>query len=798
MSLRSAFLRNVGVAAGAASALAVGALGYALRRPLPQVDGEVRVRGVSAQVEIVRDRWGVPHIYGRDANDACFGLGYAHAQDRLWQMDLNRRIARGELSEVFGAVALDVDRFFRRVGLHRAARREWDALDGETRASLEAYSAGANAAIDALIASGRLPVEYALLRFQPRRWQPLDSLSFGRYMAFTQSPNWETELIRSRLIARLGYLGAAALEPDVWQAESDAIPRLADWGPPDFTEVESPLSGLAGPPGSNNWVVSGARSSTGKPLLATDPHLFPRVPAVFYEAQIAGGVDLNVAGATLPGAPGVVIGHNRDIAWGVTSSMVDVQDFFVERLDPGSHRRTEFAGRWEAGTVVREEIVVKGRAKPFLEEVLITQRHGPLVTPTPALPDEHRPLALRSSVLEGGETAVPLMMLNRAQSWEQFREALSHWSTPSLNMVYADVAGNIGYQMCGQIPIRARGEGLVPSPGWGGQYEWTGWIPFAELPSVLNPPDGLWATANHRTTLGSRHFFTREYIGPHRYRRIRGVLEARERHSAVDFSALQADLVTLAGREVAQHLAQNLNPRVPLERRAVDALRRWDGRATEDSAAAAIYHMFVQSLLAELHGPALGDMLPAIFGEGPHPVAGPVTSFYFLYVERALATVRRWAAGDAAAEEGQAVERAFAATVRDLAGRFGPNLDEWQWGKLHTLKLEHALSVQKPLGVLLDIPPFRTGGDAETVRAVGLRPNSLEAGGPTAGYRLIADTADWDASLSCIPGGQSGQRGSPHYADQVEDWRRVAYHPLTFTRPAVLRHARHTLRLTKD
>ena len=786
-------LNRLGVAAGATGAVAAGAFGYLLRRPLPPLDGELRLKGLSAPVEIVRDRWGIPHISARDPLDAFFAQGFCHAQDRLWQMELTRRLTAGRLAEVFGKLALDVDRFQRRLGLHRAAQREWDTADADLRDTLRAYAAGVNACLDGLVAAKKLPPEFVLARFQPEPWQPVDTLGFARYLAYSQTPNWESELVRSRLIARLGYAAASSLEPDVWQPDSDALPRLEDWGPPEAPEPgELPPIALAGGPGvSNAWAVSGARSSTGKPLLANDPHMFPRLPSVFYEAHLAAGGELNVAGASAPGAPGVIIGHNRHIAWGITASMADAADLYVERLDPGDSRRTEFAGRWESGTLVREVIPVKGRAKPWTEDVLITSRHGPLLTPTPSLADEHRPLAMRSMVLEAESAASAILAINRAASWDEFRAAASRWGTPTMNLTYADTDGNIGYQMVGSVPVRERGEGLVPSPGWTGQYEWRGTIPFDELPRAFNPSDGLWANANQHVATSSPHFFSREFIDPARYQRIRQVLESKTRHSAVDFGALQADEVSLPARRVAAVLVEHVRPRRRPEARALDELRRWDGRVSADSPAASIYEVFRNELVRARHAEAVGDLLPVLHGVGPHPLVGATNSQYFLQTYRVLHFVEN-NPGD------PAVQRAFQASVAWLSRKLGPNVGMWQWGRLHQLRLEHALSARKPLGVLFDIPSFPWSGDLETVRAGGSWPGEYRAVGPISAYRFIADCGDWDNSLSCIPGGQSGQRGSPHYADQVDAWRRVAYHPLSFTRPAIARVQRHTLRLVPE
>jgi penicillin amidase len=394
-------------------------------------------------------------------------------------------------------------------------------------------------------------------------------------------------------------------------------------------------------------------------------------------------------------------------------------------------------------------------------------------------------------VLEAPSAAAALLDINRATNWDEFRAAASRWGTPAMNVTYADADGNIGYQMVGHVPIRERGEGLVPSPGWSGQYEWRGSIPFDDLPRAFNPSDGLWANANHNVARQSRYFFGREFIDPARYQRIREVLESKTRHSAVDFGVLQADQVSLPARRIAAVLVEHVTPTGRLERAALDELRRWDGRVSADSAAAAVYEVFRNELIRARHADLVGDLFPALLGVGAHPLLAPVNSHYFLQTQRVLAFVE-------STPEDAAVAEAVRASVAFLADRFGSDVGRWQWGRLHQLRLEHALSIRKPLGVIFNPPGFAWGGDLETVRAGGSWPASFDASGPISAYRFIADCGDWDASLSCIPGGQSGQRGSPHYADQVDTWRRVGYHPLSFTRPAIARVQRHSLRLVPD
>lgn len=810
-----------GFAGSLAGALAAGLLGGFMRRPLPRLDGEVWVAGLSAPVEIARDHWGVPHILAQTEEDAFFGQGYCHAQDRLWQMELNRRIARGQLAEIFGAEALDLDRFTRRLGCHRAAAQDLASLDARTRLCLKAYTSGVNACQDDLLSARKLPVEFTLTRSSPRTWEVLDTLAFGRYFAFTQSPNWATELVRSRFIAHLGRAGAAALEPDIWSAAGDAVPRLQDRGPATFPRPKTAILQPGGPGGSNAWVVAGARSTTGRPLLATDPHLAASLPNAWYEAHLVGGPELNVAGATLPGVPGVAIGHNVHLAWGLTVSYADTADLYLERLDASQPARLLFRNHWEEADVVKEIILVRGRTRPWVEEVLISRRHGPLLTPTPALPGEDRPLSLRAMALEAPLPATALLALNRARDVDELREALRSWGTPSFDVVYADVHGNIGHQLIGNVPVRGRGEGLAPVPGWTGEYEWVDRVPYDELPRTRNPADGLWASANHDLSAGASAFIGRDFDSPARFQRIRQVLESRVRHSALDFAALQADEVSLPAREAAAIVAGWPTPADRLARRAQSLLQGWDGRLGADSEAAAVFEVFVEELIAARFGQALGPLFTAVLGVGPHPLFAPVTSFYSRTRLRTLAFLREWdphpAPGPDAAPKGQAetgesaakssadapgkhaelVEVALTRAAHRLRRELGqPAPGRWAWGRLHPLRLRHALSARPPLGLLFDAPPVPAGGDVDTVRAGGPLAGRLEAGGTVSSYRMIADLADWDATLSILPGGQSGHRGSPHYLDQLAEWRRGAYHSLPFTRPAVLRGARHTLNLT--
>lgn len=793
-------LAKLGAAAALGGILAAAGLAVVLRRSLPRTEGKVRLTGLEGRVEVVRDRWGVPHIFAESPRDLFFAQGYVTAQDRLWQMEVNRRVATGELAEVLGRQALDVDRLVRRLGLLRVARSEASMLDGHTRAALESYCAGVNAF---LVSGAALPVEFLLLRFRPRPWTPEECLAFGRFMAFALSPNWDSELLRARSIARLGREAAADLEPGTWQAAANALPRdvdfkvvdrLLDTFPPGLPAVApASSSGVA----SNSWVVHGRRTTTGRPILANDPHLPPRLPALWYEVHLRGG-GYDVMGASLPGTPGVLIGHNERIAWGVTAAMLDVQDFFLECFSPDGERYL-YRDSWERPQRVTERIVVRGMDQPVLEEVLLT-RHGPVMTPVVMEGGEYYALALRSAVLEEAPVANSLLRINRAGSWEEFRAALESWVTPPLNFVYADVDGHVGYQMAGWVPVRGGGKGLVPAPGWDGGYDWMGFIPFQRLPSALDPSTGFVATANHRIVEdASAHLLTGEWVDDYRHRRICQVISARERLSVEDMKALQNDVYSLAASELLEALGE-LHPADPLEAAALQWLLAWDRRLDVESVGACIYHELRRCLARRLYLPQAGDLLRHLMGDGLDRLLAPTGSYHYRLTSAMLARLRRLrsrADGGPGSHREEVLEEAFRDAVAGLRRRLGDDISRWRWGRVHTVTFRHALSVRRSLGRFFDQGPFPVGGDADTVCQMKGVPGPWQSAALVPSYRTILDLADWDRSLSVLPPGQSGHRASPHFADQISLWLDGRYHLMPYSRAAIDAHAESTLVLEK-
>ncbi len=772
-----------------------GAVVYSLlRRSVPASKGSVRLEGLDSPVEVFRDRWGVPHIYAGSVKDAMFAQGYVHAQDRLWHMELARRAASGSLAEVFGPVALDADRLLRRVGLRRAAEAELAQVAEEMRENVESYAAGVNAFIEGN--RNRLPPEFLILRFRPQPWTPVDGLTIGKFVGWSLSGNWDTEIVRSWIVERLGPEEAARMEPGYPVGAPLIVPPGAECrglGAPLLEELRKvqELVG-AGGGGSNNWVVDGHKSVTGKPLLANDPHLPLQMPSIWYEVHLNGG-GANVIGASIPGVPGVIIGHNDRIAWGVTNTMTDGDDLFVEQINPDDPRQYAYGGKWVDGDLVREEIRVRGRREPVVEEVLVT-RHGPIIGPS--IPGERRALALRTVVAEPGQHAQSILLLNSAGKWEEFREALRLWPAPAQNFVYADVEGNIGYQMAGLVPLRAKGQGLVPSPGWTGEYEWKGFVPFDELPSVLNPPTHYVATANNKIVDDDyAYFLGAEYLDGYRIQRIVELLEAREKHSLEDFRSIQGDVYSIPGRELVQHLL-GLQPADQDARRALNFLRVWDYQLSPDSVAATIVEAFFLQMLRNTVAVKLGPLTDYFVGKEVHPAVPD--SFYLQRSASWLLGLMKEAPADwfAGRSWPEVMEQSLEEAVAALRRQLGEDMSRWTWGRVHYAPFEHVLGRVRALQPLFNRGPVPVGGDMNTVAQasyVGSRPFAVHS--YTASYRQIIDLSDLNRSVAILPGGQSGHPASRHYGDMIDAWRRVEYHPMLFDRGEIERQAEGRLTL---
>ncbi len=749
--------------------IAKAGLTWISRRRLPTLEGALELPGLRAPVEVLRDPWGVPHIYAESLADLFMAQGFVHAQDRLWQMEMNRRLAAGRLAELLGPAAVDADRRMRTLLLRRVAEQEVALLSPETLTLLEAYAAGVNACID----REHLPIEFLLLRARPQPWVPADTLSWIKMMAWILCADARGEARRADLVERLGEARAAELEP----------PYLSHW-PRIMPSDTAPASGLPGDTeglGSNNWVIAGSRTATGSPLLANDMHLALTLPAIWYENHLVAG-DPDVIGVTFPGIPGVISGHNGHVAWGLTDGMPDVQDLYLERLHRSADGRVEVeveGERYEA-EVLHEVIEVKG-GDPVHEEIIIT-RHGPIVcTLFPELGDDPAP-ALRWTALEPAKMMDALTTMMGARDIRAFHEALRGWDSPIQNFVYADVEGNIGYSFPGTIPIRAKGDGRLPVPGWTGEYEWVGTVPFEALPHLENPPAGTIVTANNAVTDASYPYdLGVRSLSDNRALRIVELLESRAEIDTDFIRRMHVDVVSPMARTVAGYVRE-LEVDEALEPAAA-LLRGWDGALAADSDAAALYQVLRRELATLLLTPVLGDDVP--LGDRTwwwleHVLAQPGAPWFDLGNGETRDDVMRLT---------------LARAVDELRAACGPAPRDWAWGKRHRMTFGHVLGRKKLLGAILNRGPFAVGGDGHTICALHQNtedPTSFS--GPP--YRMIVDLGDVRNSVSVLTPGQSGRLGSPHYDDQIAAWMSGTYHPMLYAREDVEREAAHRLLLT--
>jgi len=771
---------------------------------VPQREGTLAAPGLLAPVEIVRDRFGIPHIAAANDHDLYFAQGFCHAQDRLFQMEVERRLARGELAEIFGEVALPADRFLRHLGFgHRAARLAASLPPG-TLAVARAYADGVNAGMESLRA---WPAEFRLLGFAPRRYAVEDIAAAGLLKSFGLS-KWYDEAALFRIARVLSREELEELLPQVPPGAPVVVPgnrTFAAARPRAMPAVHAALdlladglSSLAGigvalprSAGSNAWAVSGARSATGLPILANDPHLPFSCPSLWYENHLAApGVD--VYGVTFPGVPGVVIGHNPRIAWGFTNAMLDDADLFQERVDGD---RVMHRGKW-VPLVRREETI---RVRGGVDETVTVREtpHGPILSPL--LPGAGEALSLRWVGYDGGDQLGSLYRLNRAADRKGFLEAMSIHPHPAQNVVYADAEGNIGVVMAGKVPIRKGGPTLLPVPGDSGEWEWTGYVPFRENPAVWNPPQGVVAAANFQTAGPSwPHYLSRVYEPPDRGRRILGMLTEPGtfggKHTVASFERMQSDVflpgaagaVALALR--AAHARRDASPEL---REASLLLSSWDLSAGAESRGALLYEVFYERLMENVFRDELG---PALYGEFTRD------------------SILAWNAMDRVIERGDSlflVDRATGRKERleEVAARsleeamsgirelLGEARSTWGWGKVHRVTFGHPFGKKWYLRGWFDIGPYGVPGTGRTV--------FMERHQPGEGYsvvvgpsmRQVVPLGFRSMARSVIPTGASGHFFEPHYSDQTLLWLGGKTHPAWTDRESIDANAESRLRL---
>jgi penicillin G amidase len=783
------------IAAGlVALAALLAATGFHLaHRALPVVNGTLTAQGLHGRVEIVRDRWGVPHVFAENDEDASYGVGWATAQDRLFQMDLLRHAGQGRLAEMFGPDLLEADRLFRTMDFHGIGRRMVDRTRPEVRASLSAFARGVNAAVAAQ--GGRLPLEFVLLG---RSFEPVkedDFVGILGYMTWGLNISWTFDPLYEKLVARIGPQRAAELFPYNHGGSPSVYPALTPPRPRELSPTAQEI--LAAVPrltGSNNWVVAPAKSASSRPILANDPHLGHGLPGIWYQVHRRTPTH-DVTGVTLPGFPFVVIGHNRDVAWGFTNLMLDAADFFVEKLKPDDPGQVMSRGAWVPIERREEVIQVRGRDPVHLE--VRRTPHGPIVNDF--FPDQKQTLSYQWTFAsdDHANEIEAQYDLERAHDWQSFRAALSKLGAVAQNVAYADKDGHIGMQASGAIPrLKGQLEGTRFRVGWDGSEDWDGFIPFEDNPKVLDPPEGFLASANNPTVPAPAPFYISSQWEPvDRYLRIRELLSSKDKLSVEDMKRIQRDTTFVSARELAPLILQAFASRPPEDDvvgTSLELLRGWDADMRAESPAACLFAVFYKRLFYELFEDELGEEL----ARGYRAKAN--LSAIMIRAVMSSAESPWFDRIDTPAVEGRddCVRAAFVKGVRDLRERFGGRPAEWTWGRLHTLEMQHPLGrASRALAWYFSRGPFAMPGHNSTVNKAEFPEDHWRViHGPS--MRQIMDFADLDGALAVLLAGESGIPASPHYDDQLPLWLSGEYHPSPLSRDAVDRLAESRLVLT--
>jgi len=770
-----------------------------LRSTTPDYTSDTIVTGLSAEVEIVRDSYGMPHIYAASDNDAFCALGYCTAQDRLFQMEMIRRSVTGRLAEIIGPEVVDIDRLFRTITSPHTISDMYAPLPDDVKEAMTAYATGVNSYLND--SQTVLPFEFSLLGVKPEPWRPEECLTVLYYMAWALNFSFDTEILHQAVAEKVGPELAAELFID-YPADGPTIVQDGEMRA-SVKELLRAISlartftGTPIPGCSNNWVVSGERSVTGKPILANDMHLGLALPSIWYEAHLATPT-MNVSGVVLPGAPLVVAGANEHVAWGFTNVMADDADYYIEEVNPADSTQYKFNGQWESFIKRIDSINVRGNEP--VELSLRYTRHGVIIDDVIPIRDSMlpppSPLAMKWTMYDFDQEAAAIFRLNHAGNINDIEAAAALYKCPGQNWVYADDQGNIGFWAAVGIPIRRGFTGAVPLPGWDGKHEWDGYVATGDQPHLKNPKRGYIATANNKEAGDNYPYIISNYYAPpDRITRIERMLEEKEKLSVDDFKRMQSDDYLVAAEVFVPRLLEILDPD-SLNDREIDALEElqtWNYHCTTESIATTIYHATLQCIIERLFKDRMGeDLYKYYIAESVFTLNNALRNLFSL-------PSSQWF-DDPATDEKETADDVLTGAYTDaitfLSDSLGQNMDDWRWGRVHTLSFYNPLGDNIPiLGRFMKVEPFAVGGSSNCIDAMLYRFSApwRVVAGPS--QRHIFDLANIDRSLRIIPTGISGNFMSPHYADQVDLWKNGNYRPFVLNREIVDRDKAYEMKL---
>ena len=739
-------------------------LNHFVGKSLEVIEGTTELSAITDDVIVVTDDDGVPHIKATNEQDLYTAQGYVQAQRRMLQMELSRRQASGTLSEIIGEGALSNDKYFRALGLRRAAEKSFDLYDDHAKDILQWFANGVNAYIDEAKENGALPFEFSLIGAEPSEWTPLDSLTIGKYMAFDLGGHWERQAFNYYLLKRYSNEKAYELFPTYPEGKMTIIDEDEIDIATSFKDAVIPHSFN----GSNNWVVSGEKTASGKPLLADDPHLGLSTPSIWLQMHLETD-DMNVSGVIFAGIPGIILGHNDNIAWGVTNVGPDVQQLYIEKRNPDNEHEFLFEGEWEEAEVIKEPIKVKD-GKTVNYEVLET-RHGPIISEFAKESGEQSVLSLRWTALDATPELQAVIEMNHATNWDEFETALEDFHAPAQSFVFASEDGTIAYKANGKIPIYEKSKhALVPLPGWEAKYEWEDFIPFDELPRVVNPEKGFIATANNKITPDNYPYhISNVWAQPYRYERIHEVLEASDNLTIEDMEDLQMDPTNLRAREFVPYFIDILQEAslTEKEEKAIELMEDWDYIDVVNLAQPLIFDFWFQAIEEILFSDIPDDMMELFSGR-----------------QQTADELMRKGNRSIWVDEKDGVEEIVLQSFKDALARieddFGTNMNKWKWGDFHQVQFKHPLSsANKYLGYVFNKKPLPVNGSKFTPMAASHNGDGIVNHG--ASWRFVIDMDDPKTGYHIVGPGQSEHIKSPTYSNQLEDWVNGTYHETSIT-----------------